>query len=630
MRISFLVAIYGLLLTCITAQSEVSDSLIQHYDTLPQGEYEYSAIIELDDFYNRNDSFNYRTLRSYLDRRFEQESNGVGIRAIMNFDAIQAVRSGELSEAKSILTDVIQKCKDAQDTLGWASNMTMLGNGYYFENHFDKAIDSWSESVQLNQILRDSMRMVSALSNIGAAYLNISYVQSAYEHFKKSIELRPKKASKDDSYYISNINMAVCQIRLKNYNAANAMLSEIEQDSSLSKHVKLLLWLNKSEVSHCLMDLEAFERSMDSVNVYLHDQLQYKPVYLETRAIGYIKFGKSEEANRWMDLYFEEIGAQFNKEDYTNLLISYADFLHHHKKELLSDSLINAWIKMMDHSVDYPIQISLHQIKSDLEARKGNFESAYRNLLLVDSLKDIQVDSALQTAALDYGELYRNKWLKGQNETLSSNLEKKEELLSRAQWINLIAAIFIVITLISVVWVYFNWKKEQKLRAQLRKVNKREKALKEREVEQLKEELAQQEHELHQTATLLLKARKVEQDFMRLIKKNKQQLENQDQKKIRLLEGEARNLSYIHDEFNMEQSLKKNLKPFLKRISEQFEDLTESEKMVCSLIRLGYKTKDIASLLNKSEKSIENFRFRARKKMNIPSNSSLQSELLKY
>jgi DNA-binding CsgD family transcriptional regulator len=617
-------------MSVLLGQTEVADSLVAHFDTMSQGEYEYDAIGELDYFQNQNDSVNYQRLRSYLDNRFESESNGRGVRILMNFDAIHAIRAGNLTQAKTILKEAIQKCIEAQDTLGWASNKTMMGNVHYFENDYKEAIHHWSEAVQLNQALQDSMRMVRALSNMGAAYLNISYVQSAYEHFKKAIDLRPALAPKDDSYYISQINMAVCQISLKNYDAANAMLQAIEQDTALSKHVKLLLWLNKSEVAHCLMDYDSFESSMDSVEVYIDDQLQYKPVYLETRAIGYLKFGKPEQASQWMDLYYQEIGEQYNEEDYVNLLINYADYLHHYKDELLSDSLVDSWIALTDSSMNSSIRISLYQIKSDMNARDGNYKEAYDYLSRVDSLKDIQVDSAMYTTVLDYGELYRNHWLKGQNETLSTNLVEKEELLSRAQWMNLMAAIFILVTLISIVWVYLNWKKEQKLRTQLREVNTRERALKERELEQLKEELAQQEHELHQTATLLLKARKVEQDFLELIKKNKENLENKDYKKIMMIEGEARNLSHIHDEFTMEQSLKKNLKPFLDRLSEQFSDLTNSEKMVCSLIRLGYKTKDIASLLNKSEKSIENFRSRARKKMNISSDTSLQEELLKY
>lgn len=630
MRFRLLLFVYGCFLSVLLGQTDSADTFILHVDTLPKGEYEYKAIAELGSLYNLKDSANYQKLRSYLDNRFERETNGLGVRTLMNFDAIQAVRAGNLTRAKTILTEVIEKCINAEDTLGWASNKTMMGNVSYFENNYKEAIDHWSEAVQLNQVLRDSMRMVRALSNMGAAYLNISYVQSAYEHFKKSIDLRPTSAPKDESYYISHINMAVCQISMKNYDAANAMLQKMQQDTALNKHVKLLLWLNKSEVAHCLLDYESFESSMDSVEFYIDDQLQYKPVYLETRAIGYLKFGKTEEASQWMDLYYQEIGEQYNEQDYVNLLINYADYLHHHENELLSDSLVDSWIELTDSTMDPSLRISLFQIKSDMNARDGNYKEAYDYLRLVDSLKDIQVDSVMSTTVLDYGELYRNHWLKGQNETLSTHLVEKEELLSRAQWMNLMAAIFILVTLVSVVWVYLNWKKEQKLRAQLREVNVRERALKERELEQLKEKLAQQEHELHQTATLLLKARKVEQDFMALIKKNKENLENKDQKKIMMIEGEARNLSHIHDEFTMEQSLKKNLKPFLDRISEQFSDLTNSEKMVCSLIRLGYKTKDIASLLNKSEKSIENFRFRARKKMNISSDTSLQEELLKY
>jgi DNA-binding CsgD family transcriptional regulator len=62
---------------------------------------------------------------------------------------------------------------------------------------------------------------------------------------------------------------------------------------------------------------------------------------------------------------------------------------------------------------------------------------------------------------------------------------------------------------------------------------------------------------------------------------------------------------------------------FLHSISSLFPDLSENDKQLCVLLRLGISSKDIALMRNVSEKSVHMARYRLRKKMNLDSNDNL-------
>lgn len=68
---------------------------------------------------------------------------------------------------------------------------------------------------------------------------------------------------------------------------------------------------------------------------------------------------------------------------------------------------------------------------------------------------------------------------------------------------------------------------------------------------------------------------------------------------------------------------------FYRNLYNSYPDLTENEKKLCSLLRLKLSSKEIASILNITPKSVEVSRYRLRKKMNFKKNDKLSKELRK-
>jgi len=74
--------------------------------------------------------------------------------------------------------------------------------------------------------------------------------------------------------------------------------------------------------------------------------------------------------------------------------------------------------------------------------------------------------------------------------------------------------------------------------------------------------------------------------------------------------------------------IEKSNRSFYSKLNEKFPKLTNNEQRLCTLLRLNLSSKEIANILNITEKSVEMNRYRLRKKIQIPSSESL-SEFIK-
>ena len=91
-------------------------------------------------------------------------------------------------------------------------------------------------------------------------------------------------------------------------------------------------------------------------------------------------------------------------------------------------------------------------------------------------------------------------------------------------------------------------------------------------------------------------------------------------------------LTSLHQKMSFSQELEnlylkaeKVHNDFPARINERFPDLTEQEKRLTLLLRVGFSSKEISSIMNISPKSVEINRYRLRKKLNIDNKVNLTS-----
>ncbi|MBK7475332.1 MAG: hypothetical protein IPI11_04665 [Haliscomenobacter sp.] len=69
---------------------------------------------------------------------------------------------------------------------------------------------------------------------------------------------------------------------------------------------------------------------------------------------------------------------------------------------------------------------------------------------------------------------------------------------------------------------------------------------------------------------------------------------------------------------------------FYKRLTEEFKDLSPNDYKMCTYLRMNLTSKEIASLMNISIRSVETNRYRLRKKLGIDPSTNLNQFLMNY
>ncbi|MCZ2517916.1 helix-turn-helix transcriptional regulator, partial [Bacteroides fragilis] len=69
---------------------------------------------------------------------------------------------------------------------------------------------------------------------------------------------------------------------------------------------------------------------------------------------------------------------------------------------------------------------------------------------------------------------------------------------------------------------------------------------------------------------------------------------------------------------------------FFRNLKEKFPDLTSGDLRLCALLRLNLPTKEIAKLMNISVRGVDAARYRLRKKLGLPPESSLTDFMIAF
>ncbi|RLD37816.1 MAG: hypothetical protein DRI89_14890, partial [Bacteroidetes bacterium] len=92
----------------------------------------------------------------------------------------------------------------------------------------------------------------------------------------------------------------------------------------------------------------------------------------------------------------------------------------------------------------------------------------------------------------------------------------------------------------------------------------------------------------------------------------------------------TQNLSIDRDREKFQMFINQQHSNFLHRLAESFPTITENEKRLAALLRLNLSSKEIASILNISPKSVEMNRYRLRKKLRVSSKINLSEFIREF
>ncbi|MEA1784524.1 triple tyrosine motif-containing protein [Arenibacter sp. GZD96] len=187
--------------------------------------------------------------------------------------------------------------------------------------------------------------------------------------------------------------------------------------------------------------------------------------------------------------------------------------------------------------------------------------------------------------------------------------------------------IFMLIGVHKIYKAYYRKQQELLVKENKKKVKRKKlKAMKkivQVENEKLAQEIDSKNRELAVSTMSLIK----KNEFLNAVKDQLKNLESKQQinSVIRTID---RNINNEDDWLFFETAFNNADKDFLKKIKQLHPDLTPNDLKLCAYLRLNLASKEIAPLLNISAKSVEVKRYRLRKKMELPHETSLTNYIL--
>jgi AraC family transcriptional regulator, chitin signaling transcriptional activator len=169
---------------------------------------------------------------------------------------------------------------------------------------------------------------------------------------------------------------------------------------------------------------------------------------------------------------------------------------------------------------------------------------------------------------------------------------------------------------------------EHNLKLEIQKLENEQKLIKIQNIE-LSHDVDEKDKELAYSNLDLLR----KNELLKLIKDDikKSKSENPNLRKfISLLSDLNENIVGKDSWSVFKQSFDRIDRDFLKRLFENHNSLTASDLKLCAYLRLNLSSKEIAPLLNISERSVEIKRYRLRKKLNLKHDESLTNYILNF
>ncbi len=199
---------------------------------------------------------------------------------------------------------------------------------------------------------------------------------------------------------------------------------------------------------------------------------------------------------------------------------------------------------------------------------------------------------------------------------------------------NTLIGLYVVVFLLLLLLTHNIYKRYyRKQRERLMQKSKRELELKELENQQqlmrfnnenLRQDIESKNRELGLSTMNLIK----KNEFLNNLKKELKSISDNDNKIKSVIRIIDKNLNDKDDWNLFEEAFNNADKDFIKKIKTLHPTLTSNDLRLCAYLRLNLSSKEIAPLLNISSRSVEVKRYRLRKKIGLPHESSLSDYIL--
>ncbi|MEM7549418.1 MAG: tetratricopeptide repeat protein [Bacteroidota bacterium] len=521
---------------------------------------------------------------------------------------------------------------------------------------FDSSLIYLRKSVNLaTNIENDTLLAISNLT-VGSAFMYSQKLDSATHYIKKANQVfQNLNHPKGISYTYHDL--AIIYLRKGDYDKSLEYALEglkIKEESDLSTWASYnligIIYYENQEWEKALFYGEeslkaAYDRkdstisyngianvyrakgNLDKAEEYILETIKYARVLGDNTGLGVFlnnygellyEKGKLKEAEKY---FIESIEVRLKLKNYSGAAVTYGELaLIYADRGLFNetDSCIKEALDLLEDDGSRPARIEIlgnaFKAYSSLTRYKMALDHHLEYEALRDSVYNEEKAELITEMEAKYQTAKKEAELKQQASEIT--LLEKERELANTQII--IMAITIGLTLLLGLLLF------RQLRVR-RALSKAQLDLAQEKEEKLKSEIRYKDNELVNFALQINN----KNEFIETLKNEVKEINKKsdaDVKPILEIIKSSESLAKDRDEFD--QYVNNVCEGFFIRLNEKYPDISASEKKLAALIRLGLSSKEIASVINISPKSVDMSRYRLRKKMSLDGESNLMEELL--
>lgn len=500
---------------------------------------------------------------------------------------------------------------------GKADSLFYMGTCQYQLPNFEAALSSLNQALDLYETVNDRQGVGNCLLRIGAIHLYTFSDDQALSYFKKSIDIFDKIGDKKGKNSAQG-NIAILYERKGLYDLAlQNYLQVLKTAEALGdKRGEGLTLLNIGNVyahladigrnsAHSVEDDKALDCFLKAVQIFKElDYKELQSVALTNVGATYIPLNQPDKALFYLNQNMElRRNTGLEVDEYCLLNIGRA----YRKKKMYDKALqfFERSLKLSQNLGDVKRQATIHLLMGEVFLEEHNFDQAISHFESTIELQNGRnKDKILQNA-------YRNL----------SIVYKKQKKLDKALWHHE--------KFYELHEENFNEESNKRIR-QLQIQFEVERKEKENEMYRLK--IKEQEKRLGILAKSLSEKNELVRELQEKIAELRQTDSSQDhQETIDSILAHLRKTTAKEDSWHIfEEEFAQIYPDFITNLSEKYPDLTRQELKVCALLKIKLSTKEIAQILFVAPRSVEMYRYRIRKKLQLNPSQKLNSFIINF
>lgn len=488
----------------------------------------------------------------------------------------------------------------------------------YSNHEYDKAIVIWKEVLKKANNKKDSTLIVKTTINIGSSYNAIGYHKTALNYFLKVNKILETYKQKESPYWTNYMNIGVCYMSLEQYDTAKKYF---DNTVNFNPYISFVKKLNLAKWYASKDQKEAFFELQKQVSFEVKDYPMYKSIWDEVQLDFLINW---KDKTR-LQIIIKEFENNYSEQNlYLKLLINQASILVYEYPLESINNILKYKAEVLS-SNDFYLKHLYYKALKDFYYKKKDLANFYEYDNLWQKNNESLISEKNMLYVEDFKVAHELDEMKNKVDKMQLKNQIVENKLSKSD-LKLRLSVLIILMGLGIIFLLLrNYKKTKNIQ-ELKFLNSQNELIK-KEVEkiELSESLKETSEELVDSVINIKKVMLLKKQLENIIDDNK--MEHNEEEALKQVKVCLNVFFDNYRELNQLMQKKLNVEKIINQVKLISPELNDRELKVIEYIALQFTTKEIAVLLDKSDKSIEYYRTQIRKKINIIADISLEEYL---